>query len=61
MVYDNIVEKGEVLTIAYARVSTIDQNLERQIDSLKKFDAEKIFVEKNLEQLLNSDQFFKKH
>lgn len=45
-VYDNQSEKGEILKVAYARVSTIDQNLERQIDSLKKFGAEKIFVEK---------------
>lgn len=45
-VYDNNLEKGEILKVAYARVSTIDQNLERQIDSLKKFGAEKIFVEK---------------
>ncbi len=45
-VYDKQTEKGEVLKVAYARVSTIDQNLERQIDSLKKFGAEKIFVEK---------------
>lgn len=34
------------MKIAYARVSTIDQNLNRQIESLNKFGAEKIFVEK---------------
>ena len=45
-VYDNYLEKGEILKVAYARVSTIDQNLERQIDLLRKFGAEKIFVEK---------------
>lgn len=45
-VYDNEKEKGEILKVAYARVSTIDQNLDRQIDSLKNFGAEKIFVEK---------------
>lgn len=39
-------KKGESLNVAYARVSTVDQNLERQIDSLKSFGAEKIFVEK---------------
>ncbi|MGO3600004.1 MAG: recombinase family protein [Enterococcus faecalis] len=34
------------MKVAYARVSTMDQNLDRQIDSLKNFGAEKIFVEK---------------
>ena len=34
------------MKVAYARVSTIYQNLERQIESLEKFGAEKIFVEK---------------
>ncbi|MGK0607269.1 recombinase family protein [Enterococcus gilvus] len=34
------------MKVAYARVSTMDQNLERQIESLKKFGAEKFFVEK---------------
>lgn len=38
--------KGDILKVAYARVSTIYQNLERQIESLEKFGAEKIFVEK---------------
>lgn len=45
-VYDNKKKKGEILKVAYARVSTMDQNLDRQIDSLKNFGAEKIFVEK---------------
>jgi DNA invertase Pin-like site-specific DNA recombinase len=35
------------MKVAYARVSTEDQNLERQIENLKSFGAEKIFVEKN--------------
>ena len=34
------------MKVAYARVSSIDQNLDRQIDSLKKFGAEKLFIEK---------------
>ncbi|MDT2525125.1 recombinase family protein [Enterococcus raffinosus] len=34
------------MKIAYARVSATDQNLNRQIESLKKFGAQKIFVEK---------------
>ncbi|AFU17218.1 recombinase family protein [Bacillus sp. ISL-8] len=33
------------MKIAYARVSTVDQNLNRQIDTLKEFGAEKIFTE----------------
>lgn len=34
------------MKIAYARVSTIDQNLERQIEVFNDFGAEKIFTEK---------------
>lgn len=34
------------MIIGYARVSSIDQNLERQIDNLKTFGVEKIFTEK---------------
>lgn len=33
------------MKIAYARVSTLDQNLNRQIETLKEFGAEKIFKE----------------
>lgn len=44
--YDIHSGKGDILKVAYARVSTVDRNLERQIDSLRKFGAEKIFVEK---------------
>ncbi|MED3275544.1 transposon DNA-invertase [Bacillus thuringiensis serovar silo] len=33
------------MKIAYARVSTLDQNLNRQIETLKEFGAEKIFTE----------------
>ncbi|EOJ06613.1 resolvase [Enterococcus faecalis EnGen0306] len=34
------------VTIAYIRVSSIDQNEQRQIEEMKKFGAEKIFIEK---------------
>lgn len=34
------------MKVAYARVSTVEQNLDRQIESLKKFGAEKFFIEK---------------
>ena len=36
------------MIIGYARVSSIDQNLERQLDNLKTFGVEKIFTEKQL-------------
>ncbi|WP_113605466.1 recombinase family protein [Staphylococcus aureus] len=34
------------MIVGYARVSTIDQNLDRQIENLQSFGAEKIFTEK---------------
>lgn len=34
------------MIVGYARVSSIDQNLERQLENLKRFGAEKIFTEK---------------
>ncbi|ALH99414.1 putative transposon Tn552 DNA-invertase bin3 [Staphylococcus aureus] len=34
------------MKVAYARVSTLDQNLNRQIEVFKKFGAERIFTEK---------------
>ncbi|GJF58428.1 transposase [Staphylococcus argenteus] len=34
------------MIVGYARVSSIDQNLERQLENLKMFGAEKIFTEK---------------
>lgn len=34
------------MIVGYARVSSIDQNLERQLENLKEFGAEKIFTEK---------------
>ncbi|EOH86267.1 recombinase family protein [Enterococcus pallens] len=34
------------MRVAYARVSTTEQNLDRQIETLKSFGAEKIFIEK---------------
>ncbi len=36
----------KLMIIGYARVSSIDQNLERQIENLEVFGAEKIFTEK---------------
>lgn len=34
------------MNIGYARVSTLDKNLDLQIDALKKNDCERIFQEK---------------
>ncbi len=34
------------MLIGYARVSSINQNLEKQLDNLKTFGVEKIFTEK---------------
>lgn len=34
------------MIVGYARVSSIDQNLERQLENLKTFGVEKIFTEK---------------
>ncbi|HEM1135692.1 TPA: recombinase family protein, partial [Listeria monocytogenes] len=34
------------MIVAYARVSSTDQNLDRQIEAFKNHGAEKIFVEK---------------
>ena len=34
------------MIVGYARVSTVDQNLDRQIENLKSFGSEKIFTEK---------------
>ena len=38
----------ENLIVGYARVSTIDQNLDRQIENLEAFGAERIFTEKQM-------------
>lgn len=43
-VYINYEVKSMI--VGYARVSSIDQNLERQLENLKMFGAEKIFTEK---------------
>lgn len=48
------------MKVAYARVSALDQNLDRQIQELKKLDAEKIFIEKQSGANIEKRQFFKK-
>src|SRR5699024_10620428 len=52
-------EKMIYMNIAYARVSTIDQNLDRQIENLKAFGAEKIFTEKKSGASMNDRSVFK--
>jgi DNA invertase Pin-like site-specific DNA recombinase len=48
------------MKVAYARVSTEDQNLERQIENLKSFGAEKIFAEKKSGAAVNNRVQFQK-
>ena len=46
------------MIIGYARVSTIDQNLDRQIENLQSFGAEKIFTEKQSGKSVESRPIF---
>ena len=38
--------QGGYMNIAYFRVSTVDQNKERQLEGLKQYNIEKWFIEK---------------
>lgn len=49
------------MIVGYARVSSNDQNLERQLENLKTFCAEKIFTEKQSGKSIENRQYFKKH
>lgn len=44
--FNHFEKVGKFLKIAYIRVSSIDQNEQRQIEEMNKFGAEKIFIEK---------------
>ncbi|CAM4309167.1 recombinase family protein [Jeotgalicoccus halotolerans] len=46
------------MKVSYARVSTLDQNLNRQIEVFKKFCSEKIFTEKLLEKNISERVVF---
>lgn len=48
------------MKVAYARLSSEEQNLDKQLTNLRKFGAEKFFTEKNLEQQLLIEKNFKK-
>ena len=39
------------MNIAYVRVSTVEQNEERQIEGLQKYNIDKWFTEKNLQKI----------
>ena len=58
-VYINYEVKSMI--IGYARVSSIDQNLERQLENLKTFGAEKFSQKNSLVSPLKIDRYFKKH
>lgn len=48
------------MKVAYARVSSENQNLERQLENLKKFGAEKFFTEKKSgASIINREEFQK--
>lgn len=47
------------MIIGYARVSTTDQNLERQIDSLKSFGCERIYADKATGKNFNRPEYNK--
>ena len=46
------------MIVGYARVSSIDQNLERQLENLKLFGAEKIFTEKQSRKSVENSPIF---
>ncbi|MEJ7190283.1 recombinase family protein [Staphylococcus warneri] len=46
------------MIIGYARVSSLDQNLERQLENLKMFGAEKIFTEKQSGKFIENRPIF---
>ena len=54
-----VYEKGwSNLIVGYARVSTINQNLDRQIENLEAFGAERIFTEKQLGKSIENRPIF---
>ena len=49
MVYEeikNMIMEGRPMLVGYARVSTVTQNEDRQMEALKKYGCEKIFLDK---------------
>ncbi|MBO1086035.1 hypothetical protein FQT10_07125 [Enterococcus mundtii] len=48
------------MKLAYIRVSSIDQNEQRQIEEMKKFGAEKIFIEKQSGATMTQRPIFRK-
>ena len=50
----------KILKLAYIRVSSIDQNEQRQIEEMKQFGAEKIFIEKQSGATISGRPIFQK-
>lgn len=48
------------MKVAYIRVSSLDQNEQRQIEEMKQFGAEKIFIEKQSGATISEQPFFQK-
>lgn len=51
---------GKKLKVAYIRVSSLDQNEQRQIEEMKQFGAEKIFIEKQSGATISERPIFQK-
>lgn len=47
------------MIVGYSRVSSVDQNLERQLENLKVFGTEKIFTEKQLGKSIDNRSVFR--
>ena len=51
---------GKKLKVAYIRVSSLDQNEQRQIEEMKQFGTEKIFIEKQSGATISERPIFQK-
>lgn len=51
-IYEYQIERNENMLIGYCRVSTTEQNLDRQIESLKNYGCERIYCDKSTGKIL---------